>query len=458
MHAAHIGKQARVAVGWLRDWALSCLVLSACATGTAARATPPAVNCRIELDRSVLPADAPQTATIKVTLDAPPLRQAERPPVNLAIVLDHSGSMAGAKLEKAKEAAIAALRRLTSRDLFSLVVYDSQVETVVPAQSAANTEWIEARIREIKAGSSTALFGGVSQGAAELRKHLDTAYVQRLILLSDGLANVGPSSPDDLGRLGAALIKEHISVTTIGVGTDYNEDLMARLSRHSDGNIYFVESGADLPRIFAAELGDVLSVAAKRVRLTIECPEGVRPVSLLGRDGRIRGQTVEIFLNQLYGGQEKYALVEVTIPGGRAGERREIATARVTYDDPLTAREVISIAQADARFSGDPAEADRSANLTVQRVIEINLSAQAQDDAIALADQGKREEAAEKLNESAQRLKAKAAVYNDEQLEHIAKDMERSADAVGKEGMDNLKRKELRRNSEQKMNQQQMLQ
>ena len=157
------------------------------------------VGCRAELDRGVLPAGREETAVIKITMEPGHSRHSRRrPPVNLAIVLDRSGSMSGEKLEKAKEAAIEALRRLDGDDLFSLVMYDHNVETVVPAQSARNSEWIECRIRDIRAGGNTALFGGVSQGAAEVRKHLGDDYVQRIILLSDGLANVGPSSPDDL--------------------------------------------------------------------------------------------------------------------------------------------------------------------------------------------------------------------------------------------------------------------
>jgi len=119
---------------------------------------------------------------------------------------------------------------------------------------------------------------------------LENDYIHRIVLLSDGASPmVGPRTPDDLGRLGAALIKENISVTTVGVGTDYNEDLMARLAQKSDGNTYFVESGYDLPRIFAAELGDVLNVVARRVKVTITLPENVKPVNIIGREGRIKG-------------------------------------------------------------------------------------------------------------------------------------------------------------------------
>lgn len=264
------------------------------------------VKTRVEIDRGTLPADRVQTAVVKITLDAPaPVQRARRPAVNLCIVLDRSGSMAGPKLEKAKEAAIEALRRLDREDLFSVVVYDHTVQTVVQAQKARQVESIEALIRSIRSGGNTALFGGVSQGAAQVRKNLGSDYVHRIILLSDGIANTGPSSPEDLGRLGAALRKENISVTTVGVGTDYNEDLMTRLSESSDGNTYFVESSQDLPRIFAAELGDVLNVVARQVQVIIECPGDVRPLRIIGRDGRIKGRNVELGLNQLYGNQAK---------------------------------------------------------------------------------------------------------------------------------------------------------
>ncbi len=422
---------------------------------TLATNTDKQVGCRIELDRGVLPAEKPQTVVVKVTLDAPaPPSKMERPPVNLAIVLDRSGSMSGQKLEKAKQAAIEALRRLGQQDLFSVIVYDHNVETIVPAQSARNAEWIESRIRGIGSGGNTALFGGVSQGASEVRKNLSGKYVHRIILLSDGLANVGPSSPEDLGRLGAALIKEDISVTTIGVGTDYNEDLMARLSQNSDGNTYFVESSRDLPRIFAAELGDVLNVVAKKVNVIIECPNGVKPVRIIGREGRIKGRKVELSLNQLYGGQEKYALVEVTVPAGRSGEDMKVAMAEVTYVNPFTQKNEISKGHANASFSADMATVEKSANVGVQREVQLNKKALAEEEAIRFSDDGKAGEAVGALMNSAKQLKDFGKKYNDQEMLDKARELEDEADTLKTEGMTKKKRKELRTKSYQMKNQQ----
>ena len=425
------------------------------AAGSVATAKTTRVGCRVELDRGLLSTDTSQNVIVKVTLEAPnPPSKSERPPINLALVLDRSGSMSGQKLEKAKEAAIEALRRLGPQDLFSLIIYDHTVDTLIPAQSARNAEWIESRIRGIYAGGNTALFGGVSQGAAEIRKHIGSRYVHRIILLSDGLANVGPSTPEDLGRLGAALIKEGISVTTVGVGTDYNEDLMTRLSQNSDGNTYFVESGMDLPRIFTAELGNVLNVVAKQVNVVIECPGGVEPIRIIGRDGRIKGKTITLSLNQLYGGQEKYALVEVKVPAGKKGKEVKIADARVTYENPFTQKNESSKGSVTAAYSKDEKAIEKSANVDVKRELHLNIKAEAEEKAIEYFDAGKPAAAVNALKSSAGSLHEYATKYKDEAVLQEALEMERKAEELEKEGMSKKSRKELRTDSYQQKNQQ----
>ncbi|RTZ98289.1 MAG: hypothetical protein DSY89_09800 [Deltaproteobacteria bacterium] len=425
-------------------------------SSAAAKTMDGKVQCRIELDREVLPANVTRRAILKVTLDAPPSPASrKRPAVNLAIVLDRSGSMSGRKLAKAKEGAITALRRLTPGDIFSLVAYNHLVDTIIPAQSVRHPAAIEDQIRQIRAGGNTALFGGVSQGAAEVRKYVNEAFVHRVILLSDGLANVGPNTPEDLGRLGAALIKEGISVTTVGVGIDYNEDLMTRLSQNSDGNTYFVESSADLPRIFASELGDVLNVVAQEVQIVIHLADTVRPLRIIGREGRIRGRSVEFSLNQLYGSQEKYALVEVEIAGGKDGESREIAYAETIYQNPFTHRQDISSDRLVAWFTSDDTRVEQSVNPAVQREYELNLNAVAQEQAIALSDDGRPKEAARALKESARRLKASGKRLKDDRLLKKAEEIEAQADKIESTGMSKRARKVLRTESYQMKQQQQ---
>lgn len=414
------------------------------------------VVCRVEMDRDVVYAGQRQKAVVKVTLDAPKAPQADkRPPVNLTIVLDRSGSMSGQKIEKSKEAAIAALRRLAPQDLFSLVTYDTKIDTVVPAQSAANSEWIEGRIRSINTGGNTALFAGVSQGASEIRKNLGEKYIHRLLLLSDGLANTGPSSPEELGRLGAALRKEGISVTTIGVGTDYNEDLMTRMAQNSDGNTYFVESSADLPRIFGAELGDVLSVVASKVTIEIEFPEGVKPLRIIGRDGRVGENNVSVTLNQLYGGQEKYALIEVELPESAEGAVLDVAQARCSYQDMIANCPATSEGNAQVSFSKKVEEVDASVNIAVAKEVYYNNMAIAQDAAIAAADKQDYDQAAQILATNAIDMAEFAALNSLPEMEAVAVDNFQKAEEIRKrQSIPSESRKSLRTDSLQTRSQQ----
>ncbi len=414
------------------------------------------VRLHIDLDRVVLPADSTEHAVVKIGLDClRPPRHESRPPVNLALVIDRSGSMGGDKIARAREVALAAVRSLSPDDIISIIAFDTEVETIVPAQRVGRARGLEAAIRSIEARGNTALHGGVAAGASELRKHIeDNRGVYRVILLSDGLANVGPSSPEELGRLGFSLMKEGISVTTIGLGLGYNEDLMARLAERSDGNTYFVENSADLPRIFAAELGDVLNVIARRVVIEIDFPEGVRPMHFVGREGVIRGQHAELTLSQLYGGQEKFALVEVEVSPSASGHEREIARAQVSYEDTITRRTSTITAQRTVQFSKDRAVVVGSANHQVQTEYAYNVMALAKDKAIELVDAGRRQEAAVLLETRTAELKTIGDVYNNSTVSTYAAAAAPEADRLKREGLNNAQRKSYRADSQQVKTQQ----
>jgi Ca-activated chloride channel family protein len=425
-------------------------------TNAAVGAKDEPVRLHVDVDRTVLAAETTERAVVKVGLDCErPAHRDLRPPVNIALVIDRSGSMSGDKIVKAREAALEAVRRLSPDDIVALVVYDTRVQTLVPAQRVGDGRRLEQAICGIEVGGNTALFGGVTRGAAEVRRHLeDRRFVNRVILLSDGLANVGPSSPEDLGRLGASLVREGISVTTIGLGLGFNEDLMTRLAQCSDGNTYFVQHSSDLPRIFAAELGDVLNVIARRVIIEIEFPSSVRPLKFIGRDGIIRGQRAELSLNQLYGGQEKFALVEVEVSPSKPGVELEIARARVSYENAITQRQTTVTARRNVQFSASQAAVIRSADHQVQADYAVNVLAVAKDEAVALVDSNRRDEAAAILRKRALELSAMGEKYKNRAVKAVAAPVAPEADRVEREGLGNAERKIYRAESAQTRSQQ----
>jgi Ca-activated chloride channel family protein len=229
---------------------------------------------------------------------------------------------------------------------------------------------------------------------------------------------------------------------------------MARLAQNSDGNTYFVESGYDLPRIFAAELGDVLNVVAKRVTVTITLPDNVTPVTIIGREGRIKGKKIELYMNQLYGNQEKYALVEVTIPASPSGSKMTLARADVSYDNPFSQQTETSTGVSYAGFSNDSEKVARSTNISVIREYQLNLNAIAQEKAIELSDRGKKKEAVQELKQSAVKLKQIGNLYKDDELIKEAEALDVQAQKIEDQGMSPKSRKVLRTKSYQMKNQQ----
>jgi len=424
--------------------------------GAKSQRAPAPLDLRLEFDRPVLPADALQRAIVKIGLaGCRPPRPAERPPVNLVIVLDRSGSMSGEKLERAREAAVEALRRLDRHDMFSVVIYDHEVSTLISPQAPTDVAWLERQIRGITARGNTALFAGVSQGAAELRKNLEhSGYVHRVLLLSDGMANVGPSSADDLGRLGTALRREGISVTTVGLGDGFNEDLMTALAQRSDGNHYYAAESGDLSPIFAAELGDVLNVVAQRIEVTIEFAPGVRVIRSIGREAECRGRDVTFGLNQLYGGQEKFLLVEVEVPAGKENETSTLAHARARFSDSLGGGAQELEAEGQVRYTRDEAVVQREANRQVQTDYALNSIAEAKTQAIALADSGDAPGAAAVMRQRSAELSVIGRSFANAPMMEAAAKAQKEAEEVQVSGIDNAKRKEMRADSYRTTNQQ----
>jgi len=344
----------------------------------------------------------------------------ERPPVNVAIVLDKSGSMTGTKIARAKEAAIMAIDRLRNDDIVSVITYDTTVCVVIPATKVSDRERIRSRIRTINASGNTALFAGMSKGAAEIRKFLDKGRVNRIVLLSDGLANVGPSSPADLAELGTSLSAEGIAVTTIGLGLDFNEDLMTALAENSDGNHMFAENAVDLARAFDAEFGDVLSVVAQDVTVRIECADGVRPVRVLGRKADVAGQIVISSLRQLYARQMKYVMLEVEIEPGVAGSEKLVASVDVSYANMATHTTDKLQSSVSTRFTDSATEVTKNTNKDVMVEVIDQIGMENAEAAMKLRDEGKIEEARQKFDANKLFIDTSNAPFLSEKLDKRA--------------------------------------
>ncbi len=379
------------------------------------------VKLDVSLANPVLVEGKKQTTYLKIGLTGFEMKgDAQRTPANVAIVLDKSGSMQGDKIKKAREAALMVLDQLNSKDIVSVVAYDNNVSVLVPATKASDKTAITAGINRLSAGGSTALFAGVSKGASEVRKFLAKNKVNRVILLSDGLANVGPDSPGELASLGASLIKEGMSVTTIGLGLGYNEDLMTQLAQRSDGNSYFAETTKDLTRLFKAEFGDVLSVVAQELVVKIHCAKGVRPVRVIGRQADIAAGTTTAFINQIYSSQQKYLLLKVELPAGRKGKSMDVAKVSVSYANMETKTTDTLSSTIAARFTDSEEKVADSVDRDAMIAAVTQLATVNNDLAVVLRDKGDIEAARKMLVDNGKFLATNALILESAKLKEYS--------------------------------------
>ncbi|WP_334324627.1 vWA domain-containing protein [Gilliamella apicola] len=365
------------------------------------------IQVRSELSSPIILEGTPETNYLKVSLSGQNIDSKKRVPINLAIVIDKSGSMSGQRIEKAREAAILAVNMLNENDTLSIVAYDSEARVIVPATKVDNRLRIIGLINEnIYAEGGTALFAGLSKGIKQVENQLTKDKVNRIILLSDGQANIGPSSVDELSQLAIIAAKKNIAITTLGIGSDYNELLMSSIASYSDGNHVFVNNSADLENVFVHEFNDIMSAIAQDVVITIQLKNGVKPVRLLGRDGVIKGNEITVKMNQLFSNQEKYVLLEVIPDKGKVGQEKTLAQVDLKYDNLLENKTENETQVVRISYTKDKKMVDDAIHQDVLVETELQKVALENEKALELYNQGKRDEAQQLLRENGEALKA----------------------------------------------------
>lgn len=268
-------------------------------------------------------------AYVMIRLTGSDTQLQNRSPLNLSLVIDRSGSMAGQKIEYVKKAAIDAIYLLDEqKDIVSLVIYDDEINVLYPALTV-NKNRLKSLIEEITDRGSTALHGGMMEGISEANKKKSGEYISRVLLLSDGLANVGVTDPELIATDARKSFEKGVSITTLGVGADYNENLMVGIAKNAHGNYYFIESPAQIEKIFNKEFSSLLNVVARdiSIRLTPLARSSIR--GAVGYE--LKG--TEITAYNVFAGGESYFLLELDIARFNPGTRAEVFKVDVDYFD-----------------------------------------------------------------------------------------------------------------------------
>ncbi len=317
----------------------------------------------------------------------------DRPPLNLGLVIDRSGSMHGRKIQYARQAAIYAVEQLLPSDRISVVAFDSYVKTLVNNTLANQKDPIIRSIKSLHPGSSTALHAGWVEGGIQVGHQLNSDWLNRVLLLSDGLANVGETNPDAIATDVNGLTQRGISTSTMGIGNDYNEDLMAAMAQSGDGNFYHIESPDQLPDFFQTELQGLMATTGHTVSLGINPVNETIVTDILNNLGKTN--TGRLKLPNLVSGNPIYIVVRLRIPPQQSPQ--SLCQVRLAWTDPeVDGRQVLHAALKLPVV--DASQLDEfPPNPEVQQKVALLMSARAQEEAIQYIDRGQFDQAGQRL-------------------------------------------------------------
>ena len=358
----------------------------------------------------------------------------KRLPLNLALVLDRSGSMGGNPLRNAKKAAQQLVEYLTPEDYLSVVIYDDKAQTILPSQLVTDKSSIKKAISKIGVGGCTNLSGGWLMGCDNVQSQQDKEKLNRVLLLTDGQANVGIVDTQVLTKTAQQKAEAGIGTTTLGFGNYFNEDLLIAMADAGKGNFYFIQSPEDAADVFRVEMESLVSVVAQNLKVRLELTEGVKVAELLNSYSSTQKDNVlEIFLGDVYGVETKPLALQFSLPAFTEEGDQEIAKITYSYEtvvdgsiqkqnDSLGLPIKVTSSEAAQKIEPDAEVNQQASQLRIAKI---------KDEAVSLADKGDYIEAAKILRETVKNLQLKALdeyftiAEEIEQLDYYAQSLEK---------------------------------
>ncbi len=334
--------------------------------------------------RPAVCSDRSTTLDLLVRIKPPAMEvQQQRPTLNLGFVIDRSGSMAAQKkIEYAQQAVCYAIEHLLPSDRISITIFDNHVQTLVANTLANNKASLTRLVQQVQPGNSTALHAGWVQGGIQTSQQL-AADLNRVILLSDGLANVGETNPDAIATDVHGLARRGVSTSTMGMGDDYDEDLLTAMAISGDGNYYYIASPEHLSSIFEQELQGLAATVGTAVRLSLE-PQGSVVIMDVLNDLSVDSQG-RFQLPNLVTGNPLEIVIRLQVPAMM--QVNQLCGLRLSWQNRAKQyQEVYASLQLPVIHSSQVE--DLPLNQEVQQQVALMMTARAKKEAVQLVDRG----------------------------------------------------------------------
>lgn len=296
-----------------------------------------------------------------------------RTPMNLCLVIDRSGSMEGQPLEFVKQACSHVVDLLSPQDVLSIVTFEEMVEVLMPPQQVTNKDMVKAGISRLQAGNTTNLYDGVSLAMQQVMQFIETNRATRMIVLTDGDPTAGIKDYTALVNHAGELRTRGISVTFLGFGPDYNEELLAGMAKKAGGNYYFIPQPQLIPEIFRSELEKLMTTVTRNMSLELKL---ARWVSMRSPQQASDGGSVTISLADMERGSVIQQVIDLEFPNHPLGHYRVLG-GKLSYEDLMTGEHKTLELDFEMEFSSDSARYSAPVNPRVGQAASIVASSKA---------------------------------------------------------------------------------
>jgi Ca-activated chloride channel family protein len=396
-----------------------------------------ALDMDVRPENSTLLYRSDGTSTIQIRVIVPddfPIP--DRPPLNLALVLDKSGSMADeGKIDYVRQAAHMLVNRMGPEDRLTIVTYDNRVRVPIGANRVRNRQRFHRIIDGIYPGGRTYLSGGLEEGFRQAKRYRKKGFVSRVILLSDGLANIGLTDPRQLSRRASIMYESGVAVSTFGMGYDFDENLLASMATGGGGSYHYISRPGDILAALQREFNMASRTVASGVEIIIRPMDGCRFDSAPGHGWRLEGGSAIIGLGDLSAGETRTLMARLSVPTRSLGDQ-SVADIAIRYRDPLTGKtSTLDRPPVSLEVVDDPSVYRENYDIEVQEKKAVIESNAMMEEAARKVDRGDRDGALSIIRKVMGALKSSPAAS----APALQQEMERANEYGGRlEGLDDM--------------------